>query len=77
MAVCRSCGTPVRWVRIEPKGRRMPIDVDPVEWGNLIFVGPDLVAAVGQPTLLDPGPTGDRYVSHFATCPDADDWRAT
>jgi hypothetical protein len=55
----------------------MPIDVDPVEWGNLIFVGPDLVAAIGQPTLLDPGPTGDRYVSHFATCPDADDWRAT
>lgn len=67
---CRSCGAPGRWVRTQA-GKLLLIDRDPVPDGNLVFVEPGTVRylrAVEEPAE-------DRFVAHFATCPDSASWR--
>lgn len=69
---CRSCGATIIWTRTEA-GKRMPIDVEPVDGGNLILKrghGGQYWAIVAADDIE---PT--RYVSHFATCPHADQHR--
>ena len=56
-------------------GKRMPLDPDPVDGGNIVLTreaesnGTPLAAYVPA----DPGVM--RHVSHFATCPNADQHR--
>jgi hypothetical protein len=45
-------------------GKRMPIDTTPSADGNLVLIG---MGAHPVPAKW----TGDRYKSHFATCPNA------
>jgi len=76
---CRSCKAPIFWAETA-RGAWIPIDEKPVVDGNL---GITLVQdgritraharALRQNDLFDS--TADRYVSHFATCPDAPQWR--
>ena len=65
MSNCRTCGAPILWA-VTGQGKRMPLDVDrrPV----LVVEGEldDGTAIVSQQA---------GYTSHFATCPQADDWR--
>lgn len=71
---CRSCGAAVAWVITAPKGKRMPIDPEPVADGNIIL---QLGAVNSQvpplATTLAKGASTElpRYKSHFATCPNA------
>lgn len=69
---CRSCGAEVVWVQT-PSGRHMTIDPEPVENGNVVKDSDH----PNRAHVLRNGenPTGARYVSHFATCPDASVWR--
>lgn len=84
---CRSCGAPVIW-RITPKGKRTPLDPDPRDDGNIVIADThELAAALGtvygravtlggdrlQRARAAPG--RDLYVSHWATCPDRQQWR--
>src|SRR5687768_11927283 len=76
---CRTCDAPIRWVRSQTSGKLMPVDPEPAERGSIVKVGmgTDGVAIVaylrkGQLDEFDDRP---RYVSHFATCPDADEHR--
>lgn len=74
---CRSCGAPIAWV-ITVKGRRMPLDPDPVEDGNVWIMrveGAQLVAGVSLNAEGVPPLVRERYVSHFVTCPNADQHR--
>lgn len=64
---CRSCGAAVRWV-LTSTGKRMPLDLDPQENGN-ITLDESGMASVGKTG------EGPRYVSHFASCPQAKNWR--
>ena len=81
MAECRSCDATVLWAIVQKGGKRIPLDPDPVERGNIAIVGEredqygtsPLVAYV-QPDAL-PGMSEPRYVTHFATCPHADKHR--
>lgn len=69
MPNCRSCGAPVRWVETS-KGKKMPIDINPNPNGNVILI--DGVAHyVKDDPFEKPEETAKRYVSHFATCPNA------
>jgi hypothetical protein len=65
MAECRSCGAPITWA-ITDKRRRIPLDPEPNPAGNIRL---DLTHA----HILTKGETyyGPRYMSHFATCPNA------
>ena len=71
---CRSCRAPVIWA-VTRAGKRIPLDAAPSATGNLVYVGQQLdgTEVVGAPR--DGDPPEFRYVSHFATCPDAGEWR--
>lgn len=61
MGECRSCGAEVIWVETE-KGRRMPVDAESTEGGNIVLVdGVAKYVKAGEGT----------HVSHFVTCPNA------
>ncbi len=69
---CRTCKAQVIWVKTE-KGRSMPVDVDPVDGGNIM-----LMEHYGQPPIarmVAPVEGVKCYVSHFATCKHADQHR--
>lgn len=72
---CRTCRAEVVWCHTAG-GKSMPIDAQPVPDGNVLVDdgARGLVATVvpaGQVTFDD----RPLYVSHFATCPDADTHR--
>lgn len=76
MSTCASCGASVVWV-LTVRGVRMPVDAVPSPDGTLRLVGvPPTAIAVGRTVdLLDTTDDGVRHVSHFATCPNADQHR--
>lgn len=66
---------------VTPNGQTIPVDVDPVEDGNLFITRQgDVTEAVSCSTNDPRAKRGraqgwDQYKSHFATCPDADQHR--
>lgn len=78
MSTCGSCGAEVVWA-VTPAGRRMPVDAEPVDGGNVILhpgiARGDAPTATVVGKAVAPALFGDdapRYVSHFVTCPNAD-----
>ena len=71
--VCRSCKAPVLWAVTE-RGRPMPVDPDRVPNGNLNLLD-DEHGGAPLAVVVKPDPAVERYVSHFATCPQRGDWR--
>lgn len=69
-----SCGARVIWARIEPSGKRHPVDADPTEDGNVALTrrGDVVIARVLKKGEAWPHP---KRKSHFATCPDAAQYR--
>lgn len=81
MAKCPSCGAPIRWCLTE-NDRTMPIDPDPDPRGNVVLTGDvgrigDKEFGRGAPIVhvLKAGelPDGERFMPHFATCPNMGD----
>ncbi len=73
--LCRSCGQPIRFVATE-KGSTMPLDLEPDEVkGNISVVKRVgyIIPADALPQARSDG--SPLYVSHFATCPEADKHR--
>lgn len=67
---CRSCGAEILWARTG-SGRSMPVDVKPVEGGNVQL----RYEKHGLTAVVAPEAPGVKYVSHFSTCPEAAAWR--
>lgn len=78
MATCRSCGAEINWIKTK-RGKNMPVDPEEVEWGDaenndvLVSELGDVVHVSRE--IRDPHPNLRYYISHFATCPQGDDWR--
>lgn len=78
---CRSCRSAIRWVTTVD-GKPMPIDLGRDPTGILILV--KITKAKGPPDWRvrvlrrdeTPDPNIPRYTPHWATCPDANGWRA-
>lgn len=78
MSRCRSCEAEVLWTMTE-HGKRMPLDAEPYDGpepsGLFVLRGegdtPQAVAATPESFPGEP-----LFRSHFATCPDANDWRS-
>ncbi len=68
MARCRSCGAAIEWV-LTDSGKSMPVDTQPRADGTLVLSTENDVLRARSPGLFDAGKP--RYVSHFATCPQA------
>jgi hypothetical protein len=69
---CQSCEAPIFWGVNVKSGKRNPIDVEPVQGGNIRIEGYD---GDGVPELVYGARGSGPYVSHFSTCQDADGWR--
>jgi hypothetical protein len=74
MSSCSSCGARVEWVTTDA-GKKMPLDLEPSAAGNVVVRGDGVARTLG-PLELAMLPTGTvRRVSHFATCPNAEQHR--
>lgn len=84
-ARCRSCRARVVWV-VTTHRKSMPIDADPVPTGNIRMTGRERpnrygtlkpeVEYIDTSALFVDLADEPRYVSHFATCPNAEEWRS-
>lgn len=72
--LCKACNAAIIWARTV-NGRPMPVDAEPVPNANvrLSWEGTEVKAAVVK-AMLAFGTTTNR-MSHFVTCPKADEWR--
>lgn len=77
VAYCRSCGSPIQWVRHGLTGKVSPIDVTPSVEGNLRLVPHPLHESVYLVTTKEERAQATRlfFTSHFMTCPAASAWR--
>lgn len=73
---CRSCKAQIYWVITEPGGKKMPIDAEPDPTGSFVVTKRGDVLVAQHVKRVDPEllATMKRYMSHWATCPDSDDW---
>lgn len=74
VADCSSCSARIVWT-VTAKGKRMPVDAEPREDGTFVLRGqgddhPPLALHKRESRGREP-----LYVSHFATCPNADEHR--
>lgn len=75
VAECRSCRAEMIWCRTG-RGKKMPVDAEPSRDGVFVLEGDDQDPVVRRlPNDAAATYTGDKYTSHFATCPNADDFR--
>ena len=74
MSICRSCGAGITWAKTA-QGRSMPVDRDPVPDGNITLEDTDIGTSIATVHGPDDPIEGERYVSHFATCPNANEHR--
>ena len=71
MSACSSCSAPIRWA-VTGAGARIPLDPDPVADGNLVIEVDTDPPEVRFVSKARPAPDGAaRFVTHFATCPNA------
>src|SRR5262249_13148221 len=66
---CRSCGASIVWA-FTASGKRMPVDADPDERGNLEIRSEEGTMFVD---VVEPGAGTHR--PHFATCPESNSWQ--
>lgn len=71
---CRSCGAPVIFLPYAVSGKLAILDAVPnVPKANLAIV--DGKVFVDTHDIFDPLPAGDRFLSHWSSCPDRKVWR--
>lgn len=81
ITTCDSCGAEIVFANSGSTGRPMPIDAHPAAGGNIRLEErdrplPPLAHVIGATIdLLAQDDDGVRYISHFATCPNAKEWR--
>lgn len=69
---CRSCKAKGFWVQTT-KGKRMPVDAEPVVAGNLMVR--QRQHRIPLAVYVTPNPSVKCYISHFVTCPQRKQWR--
>lgn len=76
---CRSCGQPIKWIKLQGSGKAIP--VDPMKrilvpgQGTEVLITDDGRVVRGRFASMEEGAAECGYISHFATCPQADKWR--
>jgi len=70
-ARCKTCDAEIIWARTE-RGKLMPLDAEPAERPSGVF---RLEVREGKEPLIFSAFGDPVYISHFATCPYADQHR--
>ena len=68
LGTCRSCGAPIEWATVAASQRAMPFNPPIVLLPALAW--DDIAPGVGCVDM-------EKTVSHFATCPQAKQWKRT
>lgn len=74
---CKSCKAPVLWAKWPRTQKWMPVDVKPVAEGDIILrhrKSENLLLA--EKLEVGSEVTGNRYLSHFSTCPNSKENRS-
>lgn len=76
---CRGCGERIGFIKTKA-GKTMPVNLKPMEFipagGPNTYVMEDGTVQRGRERdWADTGETSTGYISHFATCPEADRFR--
>lgn len=76
---CRACGAPIGFIK-SVAGKTIPVDAEPFSYvqksnGTLKIVTPNGEVVSGELPDDPQNATGIGYISHFATCPEADQFR--
>jgi|LSQX01.2.fsa_nt_gb hypothetical protein len=79
MSICRSCGARITWLHTTA-GANIPVNEDPDPAGNIRVIEGQLCETLKHPELesvraLPEDVRPPLYMSHFATCLNADSWR--
>ena len=75
MPECSSCGADIIWHKTI-KGRPIPLDREPTLRGNVIISEEGTALVYRDPSAIAPRYADEpRYLSHFATCPNAETHR--
>lgn len=77
-AKCKSCGAAIYWTTNEATKRRMPVDAKPDSRGNLWLTQRKVDGKMELFNTRADGPSDpqrNRWTSHFATCPSAQEHR--
>jgi hypothetical protein len=75
MTNCRSCGAEIIWAKTI-KNRAIPLDAEPNPTGNVVLSDEGTALVYNSPEAIAPRyESYPRYLSHFATCPDHEQWR--
>ena len=82
MSACRSCHAEIEWAVTDRTGVAIPLDLGTTPDGNIVPIGigvrgARLVHVFGPDDLVVARIHGrlNLYRSHFASCPNAADWR--
>lgn len=78
MARCKGCGAEIDWIKTHT-GKNMPVNPTPVfvavDDGDDVFVTDEGDVIHGRAMLTDDGSAEVAFVSHWATCPVAGQFR--
>lgn len=81
MSNCKSCGAELVWIKMKATGKAMPCDAQKISYSEILVPGTKgamtLVTEEGKVVQTVFDPDGDKigYISHFATCPAANEHR--
>ena len=71
---CRSCGAAIIWTKTT-NGKKMPVDAEPTAAGNFLLKDDAPAPLSIRMSNHDAAVyTGEKYESHFGTCPQARSW---
>ena len=78
MAKCKGCGAQIDWIKTRA-GKNMPVDPEPVfvavDDGSDVFVTDEGEVIHGREVPANDGSAEVAFVSHWATCPVAGQFR--
>ena len=78
MSKCRGCGAEILWIKTF-SGKRMPVDAEKIPFyageGEELFVTAGGAVVHGTRAEAKDEHTYSGYISHFATCPAAQNFR--
>lgn len=75
MTKCRSCGAEIKFIKLKKSGKWNPVDTVKHTIikgeGHEVIITDDGEVATGRFASREEGANASGYISHFATCPNA------
>lgn len=74
-STCKGCGNEIYWALVLPTNKKMPVDLFPVDDGNIIWVDGKHVRVLKAHEIGLEQHRNKRYLGHWVSCSKADQFR--